>query len=67
LKSGRETLKSVWFWVFRTTFWQHLGDFQACGGMFFVKFFKQRVFGQSRWAAVRICALKEYILWNTED
>jgi hypothetical protein len=27
LKSGRETLKSAWFLVFRTTFWQHFGNF----------------------------------------
>jgi hypothetical protein len=27
LKSGTETLKSVWFLVFRTTFWRHFGNF----------------------------------------
>ena len=34
LKSGTETLKSVWFLFFRTTFWQHFGSFSACCGRF---------------------------------
>jgi hypothetical protein len=34
LKSGTETRKIVWFLVFRTTFWQHFGDFLACCGRF---------------------------------
>jgi hypothetical protein len=27
LKSGREMLKSTWFWVHHTTFWQQFSDF----------------------------------------
>jgi hypothetical protein len=27
LKSGREMLNSTWFWVQRTTFWQHFSYF----------------------------------------
>jgi hypothetical protein len=27
LKSGREMLKSTWFWVPHTTIWQHFSDF----------------------------------------
>jgi hypothetical protein len=35
LKSGRETLKNVWFLVFSTTFLQYSGYFLACCGSFF--------------------------------
>jgi hypothetical protein len=35
LKSGTEMLKSVWFLVFRKTFWQHFGIFLAYCGRFF--------------------------------
>ena len=31
-------LKSVWFLVFRTVFWQHFGDFLACCGRFYEHF-----------------------------
>jgi hypothetical protein len=47
LKSGTETLKSVWFWVFRTTFWQFLSLLWEI----FMNIFEPGVFRQSRWAA----------------
>ncbi|MBI5297593.1 MAG: hypothetical protein HY869_19105 [Chloroflexi bacterium] len=44
LKSGRGTLKSSWFLVFRTTFWQYFGCFLACCGSFFELFSNQEFF-----------------------
>jgi hypothetical protein len=44
LKSGRETLKSVWFLVVRATVWQDFDDFEPVVGDFYEHFSNQWFF-----------------------